>query len=73
MPISKSRNKPSAKKDTQPVRRYATEKLLKSSHLKEYQPDFARVILTEPEYSVEEARAALEAVLGKRRDRKDPG
>ena len=55
MPVSKSRNKTAVEKDTQPVRRYATEKLLKSSHLKEYQPDFARVILTEPEYSVEEA------------------
>ena len=63
MPISKSRNKPAAKKETEPVRRYATEKLLKSSHLKEYQPDFARVILTEPEYSVEEAREVLDAVL----------
>lgn len=66
MPVSKSRNKTAVEKDTQPVRRYATEKLLKSSHLKEYQPDFARVILTEPEYSVEEARAALDAVLGRR-------
>ena len=65
MPVSKSRNKTALEKDTQPVRRYATEKLLKSSHLKEYQPDFARVILTEPEYSVEEARAALDAVLGR--------
>ena len=65
MPVSKSRNKTAVEKDTQPVRRYATEKLLQSSHLKEYQPDFARVILTEPEYSVEEARAALDAVLGR--------
>ena len=32
---------------------------------KDTQPVFARVILTEPEYSVEEARAALDAVLGR--------
>lgn len=42
MPVSKSRNKTAVEKDTQPVRRYATEKLLKSSHLKEYQPDFGQ-------------------------------
>ena len=67
MPVSKRRNKPAVEKNTQPVRRYATEKLLKSRHLKGYQPDFARVILTEPEYSVEEAKAALDAVLGRSR------
>ena len=65
MPVSKSRNKTAVEKDTQPVRRYATEKLLKSSHLKEYQPDFARVILTEPEYSVEEARCWERGETGK--------
>ena len=63
MPVSKSRNKTAVEKDTQPVRRYATEKLLKSSHLKEYQPDFARVILKEPEYTISEAVDALETAL----------
>ena len=47
------------------VQKYPTSKLLKSKHLAGYQRDFARVILTEPEYSVEEARAALDAVLGR--------
>ena len=31
-------------------KKYSTEKLLKSRRFAAYQPDFARVILTEPEY-----------------------
>lgn len=50
-------------KEEKAVTRYPTERLLKSKHLAGYQPDFARVILTEPEYSIEEAKAALERVL----------
>ena len=45
--------------------KYQTEMLLRSKALAEYQKDFARVILTAPEYTVEEAKAALDAVLKK--------
>lgn len=45
--------------------RYSRERLLKSKALAGYQKDFARVILTKEEYSIEEARAALDAVLKK--------
>ena len=44
-------------------KKYSTEKLLKSRHLAAYQPDFARVILTEPEYTIEEARKLLDERL----------
>lgn len=44
-------------------RKYPTEKLLKSKALSGYQQDFARVILTEPEYTIKEAKAALDQVL----------
>ena len=44
---------------------YQTERLLKSKALAGYQQDFAKVILTKPEYSIEEARAALDAGLKK--------
>ncbi len=54
-----------AKKAENNIIRYSTEKLLKSKALRGYQPDFAKVILTKPEYSIEEARAALDAELGK--------
>ena len=42
------------------VQKYPTSKLLKSKHLAEYQRDFARVILTEPEYTIEEAKQLLD-------------
>ena len=45
--------------------RYQTERLLRSKALAGYQKDFAKVILTKPEYTLEEARAALDAVLKK--------
>lgn len=51
------------KKDVQQRKRYATQKLLKSKHLAGYQPDFAKVILIEPAYSVAEAKAALDRAL----------
>lgn len=44
-------------------KKYSTEKLLKSRHLAAYQPDFARVILTEPEYTISGAIDALERAL----------
>lgn len=48
------------KKDGQ---KYPTSKLLKSRHLAGYQRDFARVILTEPEYTIEEAKKLLDEKL----------
>lgn len=42
---------------------YPTEKLLKSRYLAGYQPDFARAILTEKEYSPKEAVKAIEERL----------
>ena len=44
-------------------KKYSTEKLLKSSHLSGYQPDFAKVILTESEYTISGAIKALEKAL----------
>lgn len=49
--------------DRQKEKRYATEKLLKSRYLAGYQPDFAKVILTKPAYSVAEAIETLEKAL----------
>ncbi len=49
--------------DRQKEKRYSTEKLLKSRYLAGYQPDFAKVILTKPAYSVAEAIEALEKAL----------
>ena len=56
-------SKSNKEKKIQEIKQYPTEKLLKSKALSGYQPDFARVILKEPEYSVEEAKAALEQAL----------
>lgn len=39
--------------------RFSTEQLLKSRALSGFQPDFARAVLTGPEYTVEEALDAL--------------
>ena len=52
-----------SKNDAAP--KYQTERLLKSKALSGYQKDFARVILTKPEYTIDEAKAALDAVLKK--------
>lgn len=43
--------------------KYPTSKLLKSRHLAGYQRDFARVILTEAEYTIEEAKKLLDEKL----------
>lgn len=40
-------------------RKYPKNKLLKSKQLSGYQPDFAKAILTDPEYSIKEARREL--------------
>lgn len=44
---------------------YQTEMLLRSQVLSGYQRDFASVILTKPAYTIDEAKAALDAVLKK--------
>ena len=43
--------------------KYTREKLLKSKALGEYQQDFAAVILVNDSYTINEAKAALDAVL----------
>lgn len=45
--------------------KYTRERLLNSKALKEYQRDFAAVILTDKEYTINEAKAVLDAVLKK--------
>jgi hypothetical protein len=40
--------------------------LLKSEALGDYQKDFAAVILTKETYTIAEAKAALDAVLGRK-------
>lgn len=49
-----------SKKENQ---KYPTTRLLKSRHLAGYQQDFVRVILTEPEYTIEEAKRLLDEKL----------
>lgn len=43
--------------------KYLREKLLKSKALAAYQPDFAAAILTEEEYTLDDAISALDAAL----------
>ena len=49
----------------QKAQKYKTEVLLKSKALSNYQTDFAKVLLTEPEYTVEEAKDLLDQFFGK--------
>ena len=44
---------------------YPAAALLKSKALSDYQPDFARAVLTEPEYTIEGAKAVLDKALKK--------
>ena len=44
---------------------YLTTDLLKSKALAMYQQDFVKVILTKPEYTLEEAKAEIEKALRK--------
>jgi len=44
-------------------KKYPTSKLLKSRHLAGYQGDFAKVILTEPAYTISEAKKVLNKAL----------
>ena len=42
---------------------YSTEKLLNSRYLEHYQPDFAKIILSKPAYTISEAIETLERTL----------
>lgn len=46
--------------------KYKTESLLKSKGFASYQPDFARVLLSDPEYTVEEAKKILNQFFDKK-------
>lgn len=61
--MSASKSKKSVAISQQKQKKYLTAKLLKSKALSGYQQDFARVILSEPEYTIEDAKAALDKVL----------
>lgn len=54
-----------AEKEKGAAIRYSRENIIKAKVLKHYQPDFVRAVLTEPEYSISEAVAALNAALRK--------
>nr|DAV57435.1 MAG TPA: hypothetical protein [Caudoviricetes sp.] len=63
MPASKKIKRPIAISQQKSPKKYPTDKLLRSKVLSGYQPDFARAILQEPEYTIEDAKAALDEVL----------
>ncbi|GLB30087.1 hypothetical protein LAD12857_20100 [Lacrimispora amygdalina] len=46
--------------------KYKTESLLKSKGFAKYQQDFARVLLPDPEYTVEEAKEILDKFFEKK-------
>lgn len=45
--------------------KYPTEALLHSRAFSGYQQDFARVVLSESEYTIKQAKAALDGFFGK--------
>lgn len=49
--------------------RYKKESLLASKALAGYQPDFVKVLLTEPEYTLEEAKGILDKFFGKKEEK----
>lgn len=59
------RDKKDGVTENEPVK-YKTDSLLKSKALSGYQRDFARVLLTEPEYTLEEAIKILDNFFGKK-------
>ena len=62
------------KKSREKKKKYPTGKLLGSRVLAGYQQDFARVVLAEQEYTIEEARDKLDRILkGKGKLQKIPG
>ena len=46
--------------------KYKTESLLTSKALAGYQPDFVKVLLTESEYTLEDAKGILDKFFGKK-------
>lgn len=50
--------------------RIPTASLLKSGVLGDYQQDFAKAILTKPEYTIDEAKEALDKVLKRKKEDK---
>lgn len=50
---------------SKPAPKFTRERLLRSKALAGYQPDFASVILDKDEYTIQEAKAAIEAALKK--------
>jgi len=46
--------------------KYKTESLLKSKAFASYQQDFARALLPDPEYTMEEAKEILDKFFGKK-------
>lgn len=58
-------SKSKSHKDNEDIK-YTREMLLKSEALGDYQKDFAAVILTKETYTIAEAKAALDAVLGRK-------
>ncbi|MEY8339079.1 hypothetical protein AALB16_13860 [Lachnospiraceae bacterium 62-35] len=63
MPVSNNEKAIRDWKRDEDEKRYPVTKLLKSRRLSEYQPDFAKVILTEKEYTISEAKEALDKIL----------
>lgn len=61
--VGKKADKKGAASRPAEEKRYPTEKLLKSKHLAGYQRDFAKAILTEPGYTISQARAVLDGTL----------
>lgn len=55
----------SKSKNTESAPKFTRDRLLASRALAEYQPDFAAAILTKEEYTIDEAKAAIEAALQK--------
>jgi len=55
----------SKKQETNEAVKYTTDSLIKSKALAKYQRDFVRVVLTKPEYTLEEAVEAIEGELKK--------
>ena len=53
----------SAKKEPM---KYKTESLLKSKGFADYQQDFARVLLPDPEYTIDEAKKILNQFFDKK-------
>jgi len=47
------------------AQKYTRERLLKSKALAGYQQDFAAAVLTKSEYTINEAKAAIDAALKK--------